>query len=297
MLAATDAGSGGFGDARLGQKIFARTCAACHGMDGRGDGPGAAQLDPRPRDLTTRQYRFRSTATGALPLPSDLERTIREGLPGTSMPGFGELLSSEQLGDLIAFIYSLQPPAARDSPLPEPLSLASVPEPTPERIREGHALYLLSGCWRCHGVDGNGKGPSAKTLVDESERPIRAANLRRDPLERGRSAEDIVRILRTGLNGAPMPSYDEAMLAAREDIVVDPGLEARLSLEAREAIDDFRRASPTREQIDAMSRSDLGSLRDRRLADVAFYVLSLTRRSGAYFWLFVEEPEREARKP
>lgn len=32
------------------QQIFSTRCAACHGAEGRGDGPGASGLDPKPRD-------------------------------------------------------------------------------------------------------------------------------------------------------------------------------------------------------------------------------------------------------
>jgi mono/diheme cytochrome c family protein len=35
-----------------GEKQFARYCAACHGLDGRGDGPAAGALTKRPADLT-----------------------------------------------------------------------------------------------------------------------------------------------------------------------------------------------------------------------------------------------------
>ncbi|MHB1424507.1 MAG: c-type cytochrome [Gemmataceae bacterium] len=31
-------------------KIFLTRCASCHGIDGRGDGPGAANLNPKPRN-------------------------------------------------------------------------------------------------------------------------------------------------------------------------------------------------------------------------------------------------------
>jgi mono/diheme cytochrome c family protein len=31
-------------------KIFMTRCASCHGIDGRGDGPGAANLNPKPRN-------------------------------------------------------------------------------------------------------------------------------------------------------------------------------------------------------------------------------------------------------
>jgi len=32
------------------QQIFDTRCTVCHGSDGRGDGPGASALDPKPRD-------------------------------------------------------------------------------------------------------------------------------------------------------------------------------------------------------------------------------------------------------
>lgn len=32
------------------QQIFSTRCAVCHGAEGRGDGPGGAALDPKPRD-------------------------------------------------------------------------------------------------------------------------------------------------------------------------------------------------------------------------------------------------------
>ena len=39
-------------DARMQAKeIFSSRCAACHGLDGRGDGPGAANLNPKPRNF------------------------------------------------------------------------------------------------------------------------------------------------------------------------------------------------------------------------------------------------------
>jgi mono/diheme cytochrome c family protein len=32
------------------QQIFATRCSACHGPEGRGNGPGAAAMDPKPRN-------------------------------------------------------------------------------------------------------------------------------------------------------------------------------------------------------------------------------------------------------
>lgn len=41
---------GGEGD--QSQKMFQMMCAVCHGFDGKGHGPGADMLDPKPRDYT-----------------------------------------------------------------------------------------------------------------------------------------------------------------------------------------------------------------------------------------------------
>jgi mono/diheme cytochrome c family protein len=35
-----------------GQRLFVRFCAACHGVNGAGDGPAAPALHPPPADLT-----------------------------------------------------------------------------------------------------------------------------------------------------------------------------------------------------------------------------------------------------
>ena len=37
--------------AQEGKKIFLVKCAACHGENGKGDGPLASNFDPRPRDF------------------------------------------------------------------------------------------------------------------------------------------------------------------------------------------------------------------------------------------------------
>lgn len=36
-----------------GQKIFEKVCYKCHGLDGKGNGPDAKDLIPKPKDLTS----------------------------------------------------------------------------------------------------------------------------------------------------------------------------------------------------------------------------------------------------
>lgn len=39
-----------------GNQVYQMNCAPCHGATGKGDGPGAAALNPRPRDHSNGEY-------------------------------------------------------------------------------------------------------------------------------------------------------------------------------------------------------------------------------------------------
>ncbi len=43
-------------DAEGAKAIFASRCEACHGASGKGDGPGAAAITPKPRDYTSAEW-------------------------------------------------------------------------------------------------------------------------------------------------------------------------------------------------------------------------------------------------
>jgi mono/diheme cytochrome c family protein len=43
------------------QQIFATRCSSCHGPKGKGDGPIAASLDPRPRDYSDAAWQKATT--------------------------------------------------------------------------------------------------------------------------------------------------------------------------------------------------------------------------------------------
>ncbi|MFQ5538722.1 MAG: c-type cytochrome, partial [Gemmatimonadota bacterium] len=40
------------GEVTRGKDVYEKKCALCHGAEGKGDGPGAIHLDPKPRDFT-----------------------------------------------------------------------------------------------------------------------------------------------------------------------------------------------------------------------------------------------------
>jgi cytochrome c oxidase cbb3-type subunit 2 len=90
-------------------RLFARTCAPCHGPTGRGDGPVAARLALPPPDWPAPGWR-RLAATPAAERDLAAARIIKFGLPGTPMPGH-EALPDSAVVALVAHVRSLQKPA------------------------------------------------------------------------------------------------------------------------------------------------------------------------------------------
>jgi mono/diheme cytochrome c family protein len=52
--------------------IYANRCAACHGVDGKGDGPGAANLTPKPANFQDKSWQASVT-------DQDIEKAILYG--------------------------------------------------------------------------------------------------------------------------------------------------------------------------------------------------------------------------
>src|SRR5512132_2009981 len=92
---------------QTGQRVYARYCATCHGPDGRGNGPAAPSMIPRPRDFTRGQFKYKSTGTGQAPTDADLTHVISDGLPGSAMPYFRDLLSQDEIRQVVAYIKNM----------------------------------------------------------------------------------------------------------------------------------------------------------------------------------------------
>lgn len=196
-------------EAAAGKALYDRWCAACHGESGDGQGPGAEYMLPRPRDFTTGLYQIRTTASGELPTDADILRVIDRGIPGTTMPGWRDLLSQQEREALVEYLKGFSRFfAAMEAPTP--LTLGSPPRATEEALTEGAEFYESIECWQCHGQSGRGDGSSAPTLEDDADLPIRAADLTENwRFNGGGTVEDIYRTLRTGLDGTPMATFQE----------------------------------------------------------------------------------------
>jgi len=188
------------------QRLYDTSCGSCHGTDGRGHGPAADALNPKPRDFTRGTYKFRSTASGSLPTDDDLYRSIENGLPGTSMLGFKGILSEAQMRALVVYVKRFSPRFATEQPSPVP---AARPVSTsPDSIDKGRAAYESLACGACHGEAGTGADAVAGGLQDDWGNEVYAPHLTEPWTFRGgRTAADVYLRLKTGINGTPMPSF------------------------------------------------------------------------------------------
>jgi cytochrome c oxidase cbb3-type subunit 2 len=98
------------GDAARGRERFARSCALCHGDEGRGDGRLATVMQTPPRNLVAGPFGMSAERPGESPQVSVM-RVLRFGLPGTDMPGH-ETWSDQELADVAAWVLGLRQSAA-----------------------------------------------------------------------------------------------------------------------------------------------------------------------------------------
>ncbi len=92
------------GNAEKGKGFFAQYCAACHGPTGKGDGPAAAALNPKPTNLTDKAY------MGGLKDQYLFDLVQKGGAAvGKSplIPAFGSKLKDGDIRDVIAYLRSL----------------------------------------------------------------------------------------------------------------------------------------------------------------------------------------------
>jgi mono/diheme cytochrome c family protein len=92
------------GNAANGKELYTKHCAGCHGPAGKGDGPAAKAINPKPNDLTNKaymaglkdQYLFDliqkgGAAVGKSPL----------------LPPFGSKMKEGEIRDVIAYLKTL----------------------------------------------------------------------------------------------------------------------------------------------------------------------------------------------
>jgi mono/diheme cytochrome c family protein len=83
----------------VGQRLFARNCAACHGERGAGDGPGGKHQPKAPANFTDPHRMLAGTSRQYL-------ATIRRGGMGSGMPYWGSIFTEEEMQSLVDTVWS-----------------------------------------------------------------------------------------------------------------------------------------------------------------------------------------------
>jgi len=198
------------GHAEAGKALYYRYCWGCHGARGNGDGENAPYLNILPRNFVAGTFKCRSTPTGTLPLDQDLYNSIERGFNFTNMPSW-IALTVEERANLVAFIKTFSPRWKAEKP-GDPIQIPVEPALTVASIQHGKELFQKLECWKCHGNEGRGDGPSASTLTDSNDQPIRPYNFTSDNRSKcGHTNQDLYKIFMTGLDGTPMPSFADVI--------------------------------------------------------------------------------------
>src|SRR6266550_835130 len=88
-------------DTAEGHRLYASTCASCHGVKGAGDGPSAHTLSTAPPGIGVKHLTPELT-------PSLAYNVVSVGVRGTAMPAMAGVLTPQQRWNVINYIYTLR---------------------------------------------------------------------------------------------------------------------------------------------------------------------------------------------
>lgn len=232
----------------LGQRLFARHCAACHGERGDGQGVAAPYLFPKPRNLRAGRFRLVSTDNN-VPTREDLQAVLLRGMPGSAMPPWGHL-SDEDRDALVGEVMRIRREGAHEHYVQmlkdeeemtdeeiaaedvqqeiqdyvnefttpgESTEVPSIGSPTPEAIAGGREVYATNGCIQCHGDTGRGDG--AQAMVDDEGMPTRPRDFTLGIFKGNHDPASLYRRVAYGMPGTPMPSSSNVTPEQMADLV------------------------------------------------------------------------------
>ena len=149
--------------AQRGATVFAANCVTCHGEAGDGSGlPGAAN--------------FTDAGFVRGETPSEFYRAIRDGIEGTAMTAWGEILSEMEIWDVLYYERAFAT--------------------SQEEIVQGEQLFA-ENCVSCHGEAGDGSG-----LVG-------AADFTDQVFMSGETMDKFFASIENGVAGSAMPAWGQ----------------------------------------------------------------------------------------
>jgi sulfur oxidation c-type cytochrome SoxX len=209
-------------------ETYKTMCQRCHGEKGDGHGPIAWYLDPYPRDLTKAGFMNSKPH-------SRMVESLKKGVPGTSMPPWGNILKDDQIQGVLEYVAQTFTKEPRRDVKPAEVPNANPVKTSAESIAAGERTFIAR-CTGCHGRKADGKGPNS---IDILPRP---RNLRNSAFVNSVTDRRLFESIQYGIQGTAMPSWIDYGLTPedvgnlinfiRSNNVVTPPAPAR-SLHAR----------------------------------------------------------------
>ncbi len=213
------------GSAKRGGLLYKEYCAQCHGLSGKGDGPAALDLNPRPAvhsemaiDKEPIDYLFNVIYYGG-------KKVGKSAL----MPYWGLTLGQEGVADVIAYmkkefkgknssgtsgigdqnsstVLGECPQKRTTTEAPEKFrGLKNPLEPTEKAIKKGKSYFLNRAkplaCKHCHGIKGDGKGYKAVNMIPPPRNFTCSTTM--NELTDGQ----MFWVIKNGSKGTDMPAY------------------------------------------------------------------------------------------
>jgi mono/diheme cytochrome c family protein len=95
------------GDPKAGKAKYDANCVGCHGTTGKGDGPAAAALNPKPQDHTNGKVMNALSDKYLFDIIKDGGAAVKKA---AIMPASGKKLNDQEISDVVAYIRSLADP-------------------------------------------------------------------------------------------------------------------------------------------------------------------------------------------
>lgn len=212
------------GNVDNGKTIYSKRCVHCHGVDGDGLAPAEERLNPPPRDFTSGMFKIKSSAfDDAVANDDDIYRMIKDGMPGTAMPGWADVVSDQDMWDLVAYVKTFA--EMGDAKASKQIDYGSQISSSEDSIKKGQELFL-DRCAECHGE--LGRGDANKKLKDDLGYRTWPRNLTKAWTFRGSNdPKDIFTRMSVGIPGTQMPSF------------ADPNSKKKMSVEERWHVANF----------------------------------------------------------
>ena len=85
-----------------GKKLYTANCESCHGAAGKGDGKMAANMNPKPPDLSDKEWKHGGS-------DGEIYTLIHDGSKGTPMRGFASKMTTNEIWSVVNYLRTLGP--------------------------------------------------------------------------------------------------------------------------------------------------------------------------------------------